>query len=70
MATPLYIYKYTLVRSLTAGLLSYAALAVWTLINWFVLRPIVFERRECRFSCFIRSVEDCSRQISRDGSGG
>ena len=64
-----YIYEYTLARSLAVGLLSYAALAAWTLTNWLVLRPMAAERRNRKFTAFISMVEGCILQIEGNGSG-
>ncbi len=54
----LYMYEYTLKRSLIFGVAAYSVVLLWIGFNWFFLRPRMIEKNK-------RKMEDLIRQIKR-----
>lgn len=54
----LYMYEYTLNRSLIFGVAAYSVVLLWIVFNWFFLRPRMIEKNK-------RKMEDLIRQIKR-----
>lgn len=54
----LYMYEYTLNRSLIFGVAAYSVVLLWIGFNWFFLRPRMIEKNK-------RKMEDLIRQIKR-----
>lgn len=54
----LYMYEYTLKRSLLFGVAAYSVVLLWIGFNWFFLRPRMIEKNK-------RKMEDLIKQIKR-----
>ncbi|EKU88172.1 hypothetical protein [Bacteroides oleiciplenus] len=54
----LYMYEYTLNRSLIFGVAAYSVVLLWIGFNWFFLRPRMIEKNK-------RKMEDLIKQIKR-----
>ncbi|MDR0680733.1 MAG: hypothetical protein LBG15_02605 [Dysgonamonadaceae bacterium] len=59
----LYMYEYTLMRSLIWGIVAYAAVLLWIGFNWFVLRPKIIRRNEQKIIDLIQQLEKVKSQI-------
>jgi len=54
----LYIYEYTFCRSSFFGIIAYTVLLVWIALNWLVFRPRIIEKRNRKFTDFMKCIEN------------
>lgn len=63
----LYMYEYTVMRSLFWGIIAYVALIIWVGFNWFVLRPKIIRKNRQKIIDMIQQLEKMKSQIVDDG---
>lgn len=59
----LYMYEYTLGRSVIFSVVAYLALFVWVVINWFLLRPGIIKNNRQNIDDLLKQMERIKSQL-------